>query len=261
MRGNKLFIAAIVLAAVIVVNIGCMQRQGGIRGGMPLQKKLSSNNVLFEDERVEVYRGVGETRVLSKETGQEIKVSPTRVVKSIRNKPAAAPPLVGLNIAEGIKLINNDEIHVIETKPDFKHLHSFPNPGTGEDKIIINKSNNTLYFYRGGELYKTYPVATGKKPQYTPEGSFKIANKVEDLGGELKEQLGICWMGLSVPCENDNRADFDNRAPLGKKYGIHGTNEPDSIGRYASGGCIRMSNEQAVELFALVNVGTPVEIR
>jgi len=257
----RLLIAAIMLMAVIMVNIGCMKGQGSTRGEMPLQKKVPLNIVFFEDDRVVVYRDAVETKVINKQTGQEIKVSPSRAVKTIRNKPATVPPLVGVSIAEGIKLINNDEINVIETKPGFKHLHSFPNPGTGEDKIIINKSTNTLYFYRVGELYKTYPVATGKEPQYTPEGSFKIANKVEDYGDELKEQLGKCWMGLSVPYEKDNRADSDDRAPLGKKYGIHGTNEPDSIGRHVSGGCIRMNNEQAVELFTLVDVGTPVEIR
>lgn len=261
MRGNRLLIAAIVIMAAIVVNIGCMQRQGSTRGEMPLQKKVPSNNAFFEDDRVVVYRDAGETKVINKETGQEIKVSSSGAVKTIRNKIAAVPPLVGVSIAEGIKLVNNDEIHVLETKPGFRYLYSFPNPGTGEDKIIINKSTNTLYFYRDGELYKTYPVATGKEPQYTPEGSFRIANKIEDRRGDLKDQLGVCWMGLSVPCEKDNRADSDDRAPTGKKYGIHGTNEPDSIGEHASGGCIRMSNEQAVELFALVDVGTPVEIR
>ncbi len=261
MRGNGLIIPAIVIIAVIMVNLGCMQRQGSIRSETPLPKKVPPNVVIFQDNRVVVYRDIGATRVINKETGQEIKVSSSGAVKMIRNKTAAVPPLVGVSIAEGIKLVNNDEIHVIETKPGFKHLHSFPNPGKEKDKIIINKSTNTLYLYSNGELYKTYPIATGKDPQYTPEGNFSIANKVENHRNELKEQLGICWMGLSVPYEKDNRAANDDRAPMGKKYGIHGTNEPDSIGEYASGGCIRMSNEQAVELFALVDVGTPVEIR
>lgn len=66
--------------------------------------------------------------------------------------------------------------------------------------------------------------------------------------------------GLVVPAGSDN--------PLGthwigidrKSIGIHGTNQPDSIGRRASHGCIRMKNEDVAELFARVRVGDAVEI-
>jgi hypothetical protein len=43
-------------------------------------------------------------------------------------------------------------------------------------------------------------------------------------------------------------------------YGIHGTNEPNSIGKAASHGCIRMSRADLEELYALVEVGDAVEI-
>jgi spore coat assembly protein SafA len=52
-------------------------------------------------------------------------------------------------------------------------------------------------------------------------------------------------MGLSVP---------------GGNYGIHGTNNPPSIGGYVSNGCIRMYNHDVEELFPRVSIGTPVEI-
>jgi hypothetical protein len=45
-----------------------------------------------------------------------------------------------------------------------------------------------------------------------------------------------------------------------KRFGIHGTNEPRSIGRNASHGCIRMRNRDAEELFELVRVGDTVEV-
>jgi hypothetical protein len=45
-----------------------------------------------------------------------------------------------------------------------------------------------------------------------------------------------------------------------KGYGIHGTNMPNSIGRAASHGCIRMRNQDVEELFELVQVGDPVEL-
>ena len=43
-------------------------------------------------------------------------------------------------------------------------------------------------------------------------------------------------------------------------YGIHGTNNPDSIGTAASSGCIRMRNSDVEELYSLVQVGTPVRL-
>ena len=46
----------------------------------------------------------------------------------------------------------------------------------------------------------------------------------------------------------------------GGQYAIHGTNRPDSIGRSASYGCIRMFNQDIVDLFDRVSVGTPVVV-
>ncbi len=46
-----------------------------------------------------------------------------------------------------------------------------------------------------------------------------------------------------------------------KGYGIHGTNQPNSIGKAASTGCIRMGKQDVEELFAMVGVGDTVEIR
>src|SRR5579863_2226254 len=55
--------------------------------------------------------------------------------------------------------------------------------------------------------------------------------------------VGTRWMGLSIP-----------------GYGIHGTNEPNSIGKAASHGCIRMARADLEEFFPLVRVGDPVEL-
>ncbi|MGB9802898.1 LysM peptidoglycan-binding domain-containing protein, partial [Desulfofundulus sp.] len=56
---------------------------------------------------------------------------------------------------------------------------------------------------------------------------------------------GTRWMGLDIP---------------GGNYGIHGTNNPDSIGKAVSNGCIRMYNHHIEELFPHVPLGTPVRI-
>ena len=44
-------------------------------------------------------------------------------------------------------------------------------------------------------------------------------------------------------------------------YGIHGTNDPSSIGKAVSHGCIRMNNKDVEELARIIPIGTPVSIR
>lgn len=74
----------------------------------------------------------------------------------------------------------------------------------------------------------------------TPLGTYRIINKAPNPGGPF----GVLWMGLSKP-----------------HYGIHGTNNPQSIGGFVSKGCIRMHNQDVLELSKFVPIGTIVTIR
>ncbi|MBD7985494.1 L,D-transpeptidase [Sporosarcina sp. Sa2YVA2] len=106
--------------------------------------------------------------------------------------------------------------------------------------IDISTLKHELKLYDGKKLIKQYPIAVGKMVTRTPVGSFKIINKQLNPGGPF----GAFWMGLSKP-----------------HYGIHGTNNPSSIGKSVSHGCIRMHNEDVLELASMVRVGTIVKIR
>lgn len=106
-------------------------------------------------------------------------------------------------------------------------------------KIEIDTSKLTLTLYKYGEVFKTYPVAVGKPSSPTPKGTFKIVNKHPNMWGPY----GAKWMGLSKP-----------------RYGIHGTDNPSSIGTRASAGCIRMYNKDVIELYGIVDIGTIVKI-
>lgn len=88
-------------------------------------------------------------------------------------------------------------------------------------------------------LIKTYPIAAGKILSPTPVGTYTIINKQSNPGGAY----GVLWMGLSKP-----------------HYGIHGTNNPSSIGQNVSEGCIRMHNHDVLELSSKVSIGTKVYI-
>ena len=129
---------------------------------------------------------------------------------------------------------------------------AFMPPALDEDHIIINKTNNKLYYYENRKLQKVYNVSTGKIPELTPEGWFRIVTMHKNPHGGEKvnnNPFGSRWMGLGIPGHED-----------GLKYGIHGTDSPETIGTYESGGCIRMDNNDAKELYSLVQINTPVII-
>lgn len=106
-------------------------------------------------------------------------------------------------------------------------------------EIIVNIGAKRLTVYRNGSIFREYIVATGKPETPTPVGVFEVVNKEIDPGGPY----GTRWLGLSA-----------------RGYGIHGTNNPSSIGTAASNGCIRMYNEDIEALFDITVVGTPVRI-
>lgn len=112
------------------------------------------------------------------------------------------------------------------------------NPGV---LITVNLDKRRLYFSVPGLPTKTYPVAIGKSSTPTPLGNWTIVAKAVDPGGPF----GVRWMRLSVPWGG---------------YGIHGTNNPRSIGRAVSHGCIRLYNNDVIEIYDQTPLGTPVTI-
>lgn len=107
-------------------------------------------------------------------------------------------------------------------------------------RIIVDLSDKMLYLLDSDIVVRGYPVGIGKMVTQTPVGEYTIINKQRNPGGPF----GAFWMGLSKP-----------------HYGIHGTNNPASIGHEVSHGCIRMYNEDVLQLSSIVSVGTRVTIR
>ena len=153
--------------------------------------------------------------------------------------------------------------YVLRWQRRLRQVFSVPTVPSELDRIIVDKSANMLYWYRKGRFRARYPVATGREPHFTPEGDFTVAVKIADPPGQdaLKPALGVRWLGLAVPLDADKRPKpQDERAPAGQKYGIHGTDEPESIGEHASGGCIRMRNADIEQLYEQVSLGTVVQV-
>jgi lipoprotein-anchoring transpeptidase ErfK/SrfK len=118
--------------------------------------------------------------------------------------------------------------------------------------ILVDKSENILTLKKDEEPFKTYIISTGKDNS-TPVGIFKIEEKMVKpvwykigavVSPDSKEyELGERWMGISV-----------------EGYGIHGTSDERTIGKQITRGCVRMYNDDVVELYDIVPSGTEVEI-
>jgi lipoprotein-anchoring transpeptidase ErfK/SrfK len=125
--------------------------------------------------------------------------------------------------------------------------------------IVIHRSQNRLYLYRGVRYWRVFGVATGQTQYPTPLGRFTIVVKWRNpwwyppaspwAEGQKPippgpgNPLGTRWLGLSAP-----------------GVGIHGTPSDGSIGYSVSHGCIRMHIPEAEWLFTHVDVGTTVFI-
>jgi lipoprotein-anchoring transpeptidase ErfK/SrfK len=119
--------------------------------------------------------------------------------------------------------------------------------------VLVSIPDRKLALFENGKVVRIYRVAVGKISSPSPVGEFRIVNRVSNptyyhrgqiIASGKRNPVGSRWMGLSA-----------------KGYGIHGTNQPNSIGKAESTGCIRMGQKDLEELFAIVNVGDAVQIR
>jgi lipoprotein-anchoring transpeptidase ErfK/SrfK len=118
--------------------------------------------------------------------------------------------------------------------------------------IVVSLEDRRLALVEDGTVKKVYRVAVGRGTSPSPTGTFTIVGRVENPtyyhDGKVippgpDNPVGTRWIGLSQ-----------------KGYGIHGTNEPRSIGKAASHGCIRMGQKDLENLYAQVRSGDTVEI-
>jgi lipoprotein-anchoring transpeptidase ErfK/SrfK len=130
---------------------------------------------------------------------------------------------------------------------------STPKPIHAHRVVLVSIPDRQLAVLEDGVVLRTFPVSVGAANSPSPVGEFQIVSHVAHpryshngmvIPAGPNNPLGPRWMGLDV-----------------KGYGIHGTNQPRSIGKAASHGCIRLSNHDIVELFPLLAVGDTVEIR
>lgn len=118
-------------------------------------------------------------------------------------------------------------------------------------KLYVFDDNDSLVFQTGVCLGMNRGNKTRRGDHKTPEGKFTICSIENsthwpDFDKVYRASYGPWFLRLKVP-------GF-------RSIGIHGTNEPESIGTRASLGCIRLHNEDIAKLKKMVRVGTPVEV-
>jgi lipoprotein-anchoring transpeptidase ErfK/SrfK len=130
-------------------------------------------------------------------------------------------------------------------------------PGT----LVIDTANTHLYLVMGNGQAMRYGIGVGREG-FTWAGAERVSRMAE-------------WPDWHPPAEMIERQPYLPRFmaggegnPLGARalylgktlYRIHGTNQPSTIGKYVSSGCIRLTNEDIQDLYSRVQVGTRVVV-
>ncbi|NNE93140.1 MAG: L,D-transpeptidase [Verrucomicrobiales bacterium] len=148
---------------------------------------------------------------------------------------------------------------------DLSAVKNASSAGESAGEITVLSRDKMLEFRKDGKLVHTFPITPGAEGNQAPPGNWKVDTvafmptfrydeKMLEEGKRSENAhifppgpnnpVGIVWIGINS-----------------EGIGIHGTSNPDDIGRNASHGCIRLANWDAAKLAPLVGVGTPVVIR
>jgi len=119
-------------------------------------------------------------------------------------------------------------------------------------RLVVSIPDRKLALIENDRVVSVYTVAVGAPVSPSPAGTFTVVTRVSNptyyrpgkvIGPGASNPLGTRWIGLSE-----------------KGYGIHGTDDPRSIGFAKSHGCIRLSNRDVERLFDRVRAGDVVEL-
>jgi L,D-transpeptidase ErfK/SrfK len=139
-------------------------------------------------------------------------------------------------------------------------------PQRRPDGIVIDLANRTLYWSVHGALAARFPVGVGRLGWATPPGRYRIVGRRVDPVWHVPASVQQEMRARGEKVETEVAAGPEN--PLGKYwiqlsaagYGLHGTNAPSSVGKYATHGCLRLLAEDVERLFHEARDGTPVEV-
>ncbi|WP_071674348.1 L,D-transpeptidase [Nioella nitratireducens] len=159
---------------------------------------------------------------------------------------------------EGWRLPSRFRPHVVEINPGFE-------PGT----IHVDMGAHFLYFVQDGDTAMRFGVAVGREGRQAV-GRFRVGRKEEWPSWQPTANMIAREPEVYTQFAGGMEGGPDN--PLGARalylyagsrdslLRIHGTPQPWSIGLSASSGCIRMVNDHVIQLYDMVDIGTPVQL-
>jgi lipoprotein-anchoring transpeptidase ErfK/SrfK len=148
-----------------------------------------------------------------------------------------------------------------QTAPDFRRQVVAYTQDLPAGTVVVDTANTYLYFVLGEGQAIRYGIGVGREG-FTWSGTETVTRKSE-------------WPDWTPPAEMISRQPYLARwmaggegNPLGARamylgntvYRIHGTNSPSTIGEHVSSGCIRLLNEDVIDLYSRVNVGTRIVV-
>ncbi len=169
--------------------------------------------------------------------------------------------LTRLAVGDTVRVPNVKPFRIEEVKPVAK---TPVNPAFKGRRIIVDTNEKILDLYEGETLLASFPITPGSSKVPAPPGRWKIVgiatmpwfrydegvlkrgvrtDTFYNIPAGPSSPVGVVWIGL-------------NR----RSIGLHGTNNPQTIGRAASAGCVRLANWDAIRLAKMVSPGTPVTI-
>lgn len=157
-----------------------------------------------------------------------------------------------------------DETGAEETKPTPAAKDQSTGNAAPSASVKIDTKTNMLGVFEADKLVAAYPVTIGSAQTASPIGEWKVTQITKLPRFRWDEQM----LKHGVRSGNFHMLPPGPNSPVGviwialnkKGIGLHGTNEPETIGRAASHGCVRLSNWDVVRLAQKVKRGVPVSI-
>lgn len=168
-----------------------------------------------------------------------------------------------------------DTAHVPQPCEEIPHIEGLPPEAPRVGTVItVDVSTNTAYLFRDGNVVVKGPAATGTDRYMkkglrrwlfrTPRGRHQVKAKVVDPVW-IKPDWAFIEEGLPIPPYNSPSRRIRGKLGkyalhLGEGIMIHGTNEPESVGKKASHGCIRLRDKTMQAFYKAARIGTDVYI-
>lgn len=131
------------------------------------------------------------------------------------------------------------------------------------DVLLVRLDDRRLYHYRDGEIVQDWPVAIGTSEQPTPTGRFTVGHKrhLPTWHNPATDRWGADMPDMIEPGPDNPlgvRAMNWNRGGADTLIRFHGTSNTSSIGQASSNGCVRLTNDDVIDLYDRIPSGTAI---